>query len=149
MMLNISPKADGTIPQEQQETLLGIGKWLATNGEAIYDTHNWIKPGESDAPAHIRFTVKGDALYAIIVGKWPGSSITISSVTDALGKVTKVSMLGCKGALTFAQTASGLQVKLPDTAPCDYAYTLKIEGLKMNENTVTASGNPIVNYPYQ
>jgi alpha-L-fucosidase len=36
LLLNVSPKADGTIPEDQQQALLKIGKWLETNGEAIY-----------------------------------------------------------------------------------------------------------------
>ena len=38
MLLNIGPKADGTIPEEDEEILLHIGKWLWFNGEAIYGT---------------------------------------------------------------------------------------------------------------
>jgi len=41
-------------------------------------------------------------------------------------------MLGHKGNLKFTQDADGLKVQLPADRPCDYAYVLKITGLKMN-----------------
>jgi alpha-L-fucosidase len=148
LMLNLSPKSDGTIPQEQQETLLGIGKWLDVNGEAIYDSHNWYKFNEGGRDAlNVHFTVKGDALYAIISGKWPGATATIASLAEGqapAGKIMSVTMLGAKGNLAFTQDSNGLKVTLPATAPCDIAYTLKITGLTMNASTVTDSGNPIV-----
>jgi alpha-L-fucosidase len=152
LLLNLSPKPDGTFPQEQQETLLGIGKWLDVNGEAIYDTHNWITfaEGGKDVPK-IYFTVKGNELYAIISGKWPGESITVTSLAKGkapIGRVSTVSMLGSKDKLSFSEDANGLKVKLPHNPPCDIAYTLKISGLKMNTPTLTDSGNPIANYNF-
>lgn len=149
LLLNLSPKPDGTIPQEQQETLLNIGKWLGINGEAIYNTHNWTKFGE-DTPGNskIRFTVKENSLYAIIVGKWPGTSALIASLAKdkaPVGKITSVTMLGSKGKLVFTQDLAGLKVNLPAAAPCDIAYVLKITGLKMNPPTSTESGNPMAN----
>jgi alpha-L-fucosidase len=144
MMLNLSPKADGTLPQDQVETLLGIGKWLQTNGEAIYDTHNWIKFGEGgrDVPK-INFTVKRNVLYAIIQGKYPVGQVTVTSLPESLGKVGSVSMLGRNQQLTFSQDNGGLKVTLPGNPPCDIAWTLKITGLRMNPDSNTTSGNPI------
>jgi alpha-L-fucosidase len=148
-MLNLSPRADGTFPQEEQDTLLGIGQWLEVNGEAIYGTHNWTKFGEGGGRGqpglNIRFTVKGDALYAIILGNWPGEEAVITSLATTnspAGKIKSVTMLGAKGKLEFTQDDTGLKVKLPATAPCKSAYVIKITGLKMNPATWTKSGDP-------
>jgi len=167
--------ADGTIPQEQQDVLLAIGKWLDVNGEAIYYTRPWIRYGEgpmADAaaeamvnaraagfagringqnmsgngvggggmprgtgykPQDIRFTTHGDTLYAIVMS-WPEEQAVITSLASGKpvqGKVEKVEMLGHAGNLQFTQDAEGLKVKFPAEKPCDYAYVLKITGLKL------------------
>ncbi len=46
MLLNVGPKADGTIPEEATEVLAEMGRWLAVNGEAIDDTAPWHVFGE-------------------------------------------------------------------------------------------------------
>ena len=50
LLLNVGPRADGSIPEEAQEVLRGIGRWLAINGEAIFDTTPWKLFGEG--PEH-------------------------------------------------------------------------------------------------
>jgi alpha-L-fucosidase len=142
LLLNVSPKADGTIPQDQQDTLLAVGKWLETNGEAIYDTHSWTK-FEEKGKDHIYFTVKGQDLYAIVMGKSTGTELTIGSVAKGkpAGTVRSVAMLG-GGSLLYKQDAAGLTVTLPEGTERRDAFVLKITGLKMNPDTNTASGNP-------
>jgi alpha-L-fucosidase len=93
-------------------------------------------------PVVYRFTVKGDALYAI-AQSWPGETAVIATLGSGAaakfpdgklpeGKIASVTMLGHKGNLKFTQDADGLKVTLPADRPCDYAYVLKITGLKMN-----------------
>lgn len=149
LLLNLSPRADGTFPQEQQDTLLAVGRWLDVNGEAIYGTHNWTTfgagGGRGERGLHVRFTVKGDALYAIIVGDWTGGAVNLAPLATAPkleGKVANVALLGGDAALAFTSDAAGLHVTLPAAAPCPFAYTLKITGLKMNAPANPADGNP-------
>ncbi len=143
LLLNVSPKSDGTIPQDQQETLLAVGKWLETNGEAIYDTHSWVQY-EEKGKNHIYFTVKGQDLYAIIMEKAAGAEVTFSSLgsSASLGQVRTIALLG-GSSLPFKQDASGLTVTLPDASERKSAFVLKISGLKMNADSNTDSGNPV------
>jgi len=143
LLLNVSPKADGTIPQDQQDTLLAVGRWLETNGEAIYDTHAWTRFDEKGKD-HIYFTVKENTLYAIVMGKTLGPEITIHSLPQdgPAGPVSSVAMLG-GGSLKFRQDNTGLAVTVPSSPDSHEALVLKIAGLKTNPDMNTDSGNPV------
>ncbi|HEY1092704.1 MAG TPA: alpha-L-fucosidase [Burkholderiaceae bacterium] len=126
-LLNLSPKADGTIPEDQQRTLREIGAWLARNGEAIYGSHAWTQHAEGEW----RFTVKGDALYAI--GHPVAGRVQLAALPLSIGNISRVEQLGYgEAALPYRQDAKGLCVKVaPNDSPMP--ITLKLSGLKLKQ----------------
>jgi alpha-L-fucosidase len=129
LLLNVGPKADGTIPEGQRQRLLGIGEWLEINGEAIYGTRPRIiyREGPHTDRYHltsedIRFTVKGNCLYAVVMD-WPqGDTVELTSLPA--DKIVGLSLLGY-GDLSFTDDNGSLLVHLPEARPCDHAFVLK------------------------
>jgi alpha-L-fucosidase len=146
LLLNIGPRPDGTIPEPEVAILEEIGDWLAVNGEAIYGTRPWVIYGEGptqvvggsfhDTDRHgftaedIRFTTRGDALYAIVLGRPEGDEIAVRSLAEASAaspkEISNVELLGYTGALTWARNSAGLVVTLPASLDDAPAYALKI-----------------------
>ena len=75
LLLNIGPRANGSIPELQLERLVALGRWLEINGDAIFDTRPWARPEGwchlANASVPVRFTQKPDTLYVIILGEPP------------------------------------------------------------------------------
>ena len=141
LLLNIGPRSDGTIPEEAQNRLLSIGKWLEINGEAIYSTRPWKIYGEGptkvsdgaftdakDKPftaEDIRFTQKGNYLYAITLDI-PKKDILITSLPVTAKKIKSIEVLGSSEKITWTQTAKGLQIKLSKSYPTENAVVFRL-----------------------
>ena len=152
LLLSVPVRGNGTIDEQERAIVEEIGRWMAVNGEGIYDSRPWSTLGEGPvmeeaaAPlsgpgfnegkgkpfsaADIRFTAGKDAVYAFVMG-WPDNgTVTIKSMRAGgahLKKaVSRVELLG-GGTLAFRQTEAGLQVTLPrERAALPYAIALKV-----------------------
>lgn len=145
LLMNIGPRADGTIPDEVQQVLRFVGGWLRVNGDAIYGTRPWKVYGEGptqvkagsfhdvDTKAYtaedFRFTTKGDDLYAIDLG-WPGSGEAVIHLlsTSGLGSqhIQSVKLLGSNSPVKYEQRADGLHITVQAKPQGEAAYVYRV-----------------------
>ncbi len=135
MLLNIGPKADGTIPDADRDILIEIGKWLDINGEAIYGSRLWRKPSEGPTKItegqfadsepkpytseDIRFTVNNGCIYAICLNMRERDSVCIKSLAnsadmskpDFSGIIKKVEVPGYDTSPEWTRDGEGLKIK--------------------------------------
>lgn len=148
LMLNIPVRGDGTIDEKERKIVEGIGQWMKANSECIYSTRPWkifgegpaqeeqakldgagFNEGKGKAFSHedIRFTTKGDILFAASLG-WPETGkVIIKSLAknnSLFAKdIQKVELLSSKQSLTFERNENGLVITLPERPSDDIAHT--------------------------
>ena len=120
-LINIGPKADGSIPQESVQILSTVGRWMEKNGKALYGA-DVCQPRRSRNGS---FSRRGNTLY-LHVHFWPGGDGLAFAGLQT--KVKSVSLLATGQKVDFDQDTYRLRFKgLPDNVPDDPITTLAIE----------------------
>jgi alpha-L-fucosidase len=149
LLLSVPVRADGTIDSDETAIVGGIATWMDVNQESIFGTRPWKVFGEGPASAgapiraqgfnegrgrpvtaaDVRFTVKGNTLYAIELG-WPTNGVSIKSLGKSAkllnGHIRKVQLLGSNETIQWKQTAEALVILQPKSEPNDFAVVYKI-----------------------
>jgi alpha-L-fucosidase len=151
LLLNFPLPASGMLDPDEMSVLSNITKWMAVNSEGIYSTRPWKIYGDGPSTKvvkdpkssfnekgrkaltaeDVRFTTKGNTLYAFVMG-WPEKQAVIpalgTNASPQFGKIAHVALLGHNANLKWTQAADGLKIELPQQAPSDYGVTFKIVG---------------------
>ena len=135
LLLNVGPKADGTISEEDTAVLTAIGEWMSVNGEAIYGSKPWRKAAEGPTriqegqftdgvtkkftPEDIRYTINGGSIYATVLS-WPESGVVAARALAGRtpeglplfqGIIRSVSILGFDGEVKWNREEDALHVE--------------------------------------
>ena len=152
VLLNVSPRADGVINQEQRNILKEIGDWLKVHGEAVYKTrpHTIFGYGPAEAvdgthggqsskinytAKDIRFTVAKDkkAMYVFLLGEpTAGEQIQMRSIGGfhrniPPSPIKKVTLLGADVEVKWELTPESFYLTIPNTDFNPFANVFKFE----------------------
>lgn len=159
LLLNVGPKADGTFAREAKDVLYEVGDWLSAFGEAIYGTRPFRVFGEGSTAVgnsdfgvgqiekqiengafdqdkgtdftenDVRYTKKGSALYAIVLGR-PRGELALRSLSGEVlrscGAIRRVDLLGGAQDLRWRSEEKALRIALEGELSSPYGNVLKL-----------------------
>lgn len=129
LLLDMGPKEDGTIPEEQINVLKELGAWNKKNGEAIFNTVGGLPQGHFYGPT----TLSKDStiLYLFLQGKVSGP-VMLKGLNN---KIEEVSVVGngtklvpkIVGKISWSSVPGLVYVDVPDTVADKYVTVLKVK----------------------
>jgi alpha-L-fucosidase len=150
LLLNVPVRSDGTIDEQEREVVEGIAAWMRINGDAVYGTRPWKVFGEGPSlaeqvplsgpgfnegrarpftAADVRFTAKGNTLYAILLGT-PAKKVELRALgleSENLALVKQVDLLGRDTPVNWNQAARALVIHPSNDWPSRHAVVYRIK----------------------
>ncbi|XP_058790629.1 alpha-L-fucosidase-like [Phymastichus coffea] len=131
LLMNVGPTKDGIISPIFEERLRGMGRWLKTNGEAIYKTKPWILQNDT-INSHVWYTSSkiNNDLFATLLS-WPNNNTVRLSLLIKTTNKTKISLLNSQeNKLKWLQKPDALYIFLPVIVPTEEpAWVLRLTNL--------------------
>ncbi|XP_001661015.2 putative alpha-L-fucosidase [Aedes aegypti] len=141
ILINVGPTKYGTIDAIFEERLTHMGRWLKTNGEAIYKSRPWTYQNDTATP-NVWYTSKTlktvdegvnfTNVYAIVLNyPFKTNSVVLGALDKHYAKIVQITMLGFNTSLKWKPMETGIQVEFPpkneiDRLQLHLAWTLKI-----------------------
>jgi alpha-L-fucosidase len=97
LLLDIGPRADGTIPEEEATILKELGRWISRHAEAVHPTRAGIPAGH--VQAYTTLNAPGDILY-LYLPYAPNESLEIKGLKS---KIRRVRVVGTEKELSWKQ----------------------------------------------
>ncbi|MEZ4641415.1 MAG: alpha-L-fucosidase [Chloroflexota bacterium] len=136
-LLNIGPKADGTIPQESSERLNAIAHWMTLYGESIYGT---VASPFPQTPTWGRYTQKPGCLYAHVFD-WPTNGQLAMPHIENLQRIYLVD--APEISLSYSLADEGIVLYLPTQAPNPYdsviAFAIPADDFPLTTTTLATT----------
>ena len=147
MLLNVGPRADGTITEAETRVLKDLDAWMAVNGEGIHGTSPWKWFSEGSVNAQSGFFMDGDEKaftgedFRFTYGRGciyvfqlrpDGKDVTIRTLAEK-GMydfvLDRVELLGTEEKLIWKRDGEGLHIFLPENTPTGLPLCFRIRML--------------------
>ena len=129
LLLDIGPKEDGTIPEQQVNVLKELGAWNKRNGEGIFNTVAGIDLGHFYGPTTL--SKDSTTLYLFVYGKATGP-LLLKGLDNKIESITTVGTgvnLTHKvvGKISWSPVPGLVYIDLPENALDKYVTVLKVK----------------------
>ncbi|WP_157431724.1 alpha-L-fucosidase [Actinomadura hibisca] len=129
LLLNVGPKADGTVPAIQAQRVRELGQWVDLNREAVYGSRYWTQAEDKGANVPVRFSTQPKAFYATAL-QWPGERLTLTAPVP-VKTGDEVRLIGYDRPLKWTRDGQGrLVVEMPaqgqSATPGKHAFVFRV-----------------------